>query len=282
MSDSITVKTASILGFGHRCRCAARRVKATIVDFLTPARRKVGATRHARQRVTLLLASLGLAAGMPPPANAGQWHPVGQIGKTAEDFLARHIGQTDTGMTLKAARLDPRLQLPLCSRDPQAFLQRGSKISGRMTVGVRCEGTQPWKVYVTVDVIVTEPVLVAARSLASGHLLTADDVTLATRDVSGLTAGYLSRPEEILGRRLKHSLVEGRVLTPAMMKADVVIRRGQSVTLTIRSKSLNISMEGKALMDGSVNQRIRVENSISRRVVEGVVRSPEHVEVLVF
>ena len=33
-------------------------------------------------------------------------------------------------------------------------------------------------------------------------------------------------------------------------------------------------------MDGALNQRIRVQNLNSGRVVEGIVRSREHVEVL--
>lgn len=40
-------------------------------------------------------------------------------------------------------------------------------------------------------------------------------------------------------------------------------------------------MIGTALMDGAIGQRIRVENVNSGRVVEGIVRSREVVEVLV-
>jgi flagella basal body P-ring formation protein FlgA len=66
-----------------------------------------------------------------------------------------------------------------------------------------------------------------------------------------------------------------------MLEAQIMVRRGQSVTLLVRNDALNIRMAGKALMDGAVDQRIRVENTGSRRVVEGFVRSPEYVEVLV-
>ena len=259
--------------------------RAHIVSFLTPQRRKpdgLGPSARTRARcVAALILASGAAAALASPASS-RWHSIRDIAETAENYLQQHIGAIDGRTDLKASQLDPRLQLPNCDQPLNAFLQRGTKMSSRMTVGVRCDGMKPWKVYVTVDVIVTEAVLVAARSLPSGHVLSKDDITLADRDVSSLTAGYLSKPADVIGRRLKHQLIESRVLTPAMMKADIVIRRGQSVTLTIRSKSLNISMEGKALMDGSVNQRIRVENSLSRRVVEGIVRSPQHVEVLVF
>lgn len=39
-------------------------------------------------------------------------------------------------------------------------------------------------------------------------------------------------------------------------------------------------MAGTALMDGAVGQRIRVKNTSSGRIVEGIVRSREHVEIL--
>ena len=275
-----TLRTPDSLAIRSADPMPARIARASSVGFLTPDRRKADGTllgTWARRAALLGLLTVSLSA-TPAPL----WHAIDDIAKTAEQFLKQRMGAADGRTTLKASQLDPRLQLPHCEQPLGAFLQRGTRMSSRMTVGVRCEGARPWKVYVTVDVIVTEAVLVAAHSLSSGHVLTANDVTLAERDVSSLTAGYLSAPEDVLGRRLKHQLIEGRVLSPAMLKADIVIRRGQSVTLTIRSKSLNISMEGKALMDGSVNQRIRVENSLSRRVVEGIVRSPQHVEVLVF
>ncbi|MCP5089573.1 MAG: flagellar basal body P-ring formation protein FlgA, partial [Gammaproteobacteria bacterium] len=79
----------------------------------------------------------------------------------------------------------------------------------------------------------------------------------------------------------KTQLLAGRILTPAMLRADATIRKGQAVTLIINSGGINVQMSGKALMDGALNQRIQVENTNSGRVVEGIVRSPEHVEVLV-
>jgi flagella basal body P-ring formation protein FlgA len=67
-----------------------------------------------------------------------------------------------------------------------------------------------------------------------------------------------------------------------MLKAHIMIHRGQTVTIVVRNDGLNIHMMGKALMDGSENQRIRVENTNSKRVIEGIVRSSEQVEVLVY
>ena len=133
-----------------------------------------------------------------------------------------------------------------------------------------------------VDVIVTESVLVTRLPLPVGHIFTANDVATEERDVSRLVGGYVTRSENLVGKRLKHALMAGRVITPSMLKADIMIRRGQSVTILARYEGVSIRMMGKALTDGTENQRIRVENSDSKRVVEGIVRSPEHVEVRVY
>ena len=261
-----------------------QRINAAFgVGFLAPYRRNDDAVaRTGRPTLAAVAGALLLTASGASVAYAADWHPVSSLQRMAERFL---LSQIDTGggrVSVRAAPLDPRVQLPRCSDETEAFLQRGSKMSSRMVVGVRCTGGRPWKIYLTVDVVVNETIYVAARTLPRGHVLTETDVTVAERDVAMLSTGYLSRPEDIVGRRLKQPLIEGRALTPRMLAADIAVRRGQSVTLTVRSEALAIRMKGKALMDGTVNQRIRVENSTSRRVVEGIVRSPEHVEVLVF
>lgn len=253
----------------------------TSVGILTKRRFK----RHefdARRAACCCLLVLALLGS---DANAGnttsQWHPAEEIAAAAERYLRDRIGPGARRTTVRSDSFDSRHRLALCSEPLQPFLRRGSKIAARTIVGVRCSGTKPWKVYVPVDVIVTAQVFVARRVLPRGHLLVADDLVVEQRDVSRLVSGYVSDSEGVLGQRLKTQLLAGRMLTPAMLQADIAVKRGQTVTLTITGSGLNIQMSGKALMDGAINQRIRVENTNSGRVVEGIVRSREHVEVLV-
>ena len=214
-------------------------------------------------------------------AQANDWHSTADIARIAEEFVLDRVGKGDPRVTPQAGHLDPRLKLPVCELPLEAFLRPGTNMSSRTAVGVRCNGSKPWKVYVPVDVVVTEQVLVTKTTLPRAHILTADDVVAEARNVSRLLGGYIADPAQLVGQRLKHQLMGGKVVTPAMLVADSVIKRGQSVTLLVQDNGLNITMSGKALMDGAVNQRIKVENTVSRRVVEGLVRSPEYVEILV-
>ena len=242
-------------------------------------RRKTVAGRTPVLGSALLLLSVLL---QPPAGRADtpRWQPVGQIAATAEAFLEARIGFFAGNTTVKAGVLDPRHRLSYCDEPLQAFMRGGTDIKARTIVGVRCSGSRPWKVYVPVTVVVMADVLVARQTLTKGHVLTAADLTLERRDVSRQRSAYLSELQQAVGQRLKTQLIAGKALQPSMIEADIAVRRGQSVTLTAGGGDFRISMAGTALADGALNQRIRVRNSNSGRIVEGIVRSREQVEIL--
>lgn len=254
---------------------AAEFVRKLTAD--SSRRREFDAVRLLR----VVVAGFALLTATAAGAVTQNWHNPEQIAAVAESYLQGRIGRSAGQTTARAQPLDPRHKLPRCSKPLEAFLRRGAKISARTIVGVRCGGAKPWKLYIPVDVVVTDTVLIAKRTLPKGHVLTADDLVSEQHDVSHLRSGYVTDIKVLAGQRLKTQVLAGRILTPSMLQADIAIRRGQTVTLTVASGGINIQMSGKALMDGAVSQRIRVENTNSGRVVEGVVRSREHVEILV-
>ncbi|MEM1176054.1 MAG: flagellar basal body P-ring formation chaperone FlgA [Pseudomonadota bacterium] len=217
-----------------------------------------------------------LLAGAANSVPDERWQPVAEIERAAATYIKGRIASGE----VQAGTLDSRLRLPMCELPLEPFLRPGTRIKARTTVGVRCTGGRPWKVYVPVDLVITKAVLVPKQVLRVGHVITADDLTTDTRDVSRMTNGYYADPAELIGQRVRQQLVAGRIITPSTVQADDVIRRGQSVTLVVKSDVININMAGKAMSDGALNQRIRVKNNNSGRIVEGIVRSPEHVEIL--
>lgn len=244
---------------------------------------KLTALRIGRHLFVALLAAVAVLfspAGAADATDPSRWHPVEQIATAAENFLRDRTRSLAGNTDVRASQLDARHRLALCDRPLQGFLRSGTEIMARTIVGVRCDGSKPWKVYVPVDVVVTADVLVARQTLVKGEILTAKDLATERRDVSRVRGGYLTDPAQVIGLRLKTQVIAGKTLKPAMVQADIAIRRGQSVTLTANANGFAITMAGTALMDGAVNQRIRVQNINSGRVVEGIVRSRELVEVL--
>ena len=218
-----------------------------------------------------------VAATAPPPSN---WHPIKDIQAAAEEYIRLTVGRDDSRVVPSAGHLDSRLQLPHCGQDLDPYLPARGRSTGRIIVGVRCQGDRPWNIFLPVSVAVMEDVIVSASALPLGHRVMPEDLEVRQRDVSRLTSGYLTEPDAIVGQLLRRPIGRGIVLTRNQLSAPVMIRKGQAVTLSIENGSIAIRMSGKALMNGAANERIRVQNSDSGRVVEGIVRSNEVVQIV--
>ncbi len=225
------------------------RISLEIVRKLTPQclrRREIDARPAHRAWLSV---ALTLFLGNAFAADTA-WQSTAEIAAAAENFLQDRIGKSANRTSAQAAALDPRHRLARCDRPLEAFLRPGARISARTVVGVRCTGSKPWKLYVPVDVVVTEDVLIAKRTLPRGQVLAAADFTVETRDVSRLVSGYISDPASLVGQKLKIQLHAGRMLTPSMLEADAAVRRGQTVTIVASGGGIAVRMSGKALMDG--------------------------------
>jgi flagella basal body P-ring formation protein FlgA len=64
-----------------------------------------------------------------------------------------------------------------------------------------------------------------------------------------------------------------------MLVPDLLVRRGQQVTLIAANDSVQIRAQGQALTEGGAADRVRVQNVNSLKVVEGVVESDGVVRV---
>ncbi|MBL8266913.1 flagellar basal body P-ring formation chaperone FlgA [Steroidobacter sp.] len=220
------------------------------------------------------LAALVFAA----TAQAGV-QPLPAIQAAAEQFVRSSLPENSAKHFVTAGNLDPRLRLDECSSPLEAFSQGTGLNSGRMTVGVRCPAGNPWTIYVQVGVEVEVSVLVLRRPLARRARVELADVEPQVRRLAGSAAVFINDTATLQGHRLKRSLPVGTALTVEMLQPDVLVRRGQQVTLIANSGSVQIRAQGQALTEGGAYDRVRVQNVSSLKVVEGVVESDGVVRV---
>ncbi len=196
---------------------------------------------------------------------------------TVEDYLQTNNIQGRYDIQIN--RLDPRLRLAACDRELTVALESPAQPIGRVTVSVRCEGSTPWSIYVPAQVRLFREVIVVARPLRRGAVVTSDDYNLVEREVGLLNQGYLTDPAQAEGFKLTRAVVADLVLAPVHLETAEVIRKGDQVVITARSSSISVRMPGEALSDGSPGQQIRVRNLQSKRVVKARVVGPGQVEV---
>ena len=185
----------------------------------------------------------------------------------------------DMPAEIHAGKLDSRLHLVKCELPLETFLPSGGRTLGNTTVGVRCTQPKPWTLYVPMSVNIYKQVVVASDTLPRGTILNARQLKLAKRNLAKLPQGYYVDPVKLVGMKLKRNITSGFPLTPTMVAAPKLIKRGQQVTLISRTSAIRVVMPGKALENGAIGERIRVKNLSSKRVVEGVVNASGEIEV---
>ncbi len=184
-----------------------------------------------------------------------------------------------TGVTLAAAPLDSRLRLAACAAplETHAIPPRGNQ--SRVLARVSCTQGTPWTLHVPVDIRRTHSVLVLRRAVARGETLGAADVDSQTRELPGMSSPYVMRVEDLGGRLAKRALPAGSLLSADALTAALLIHRGQEVTLTAASNGFEVRAPGRALADAAAQQRVRVQNLLSLKIVEGVADSAGVVRV---
>ena len=175
--------------------------------------------------------------------------------------------------------LDKRLRLQQCGASLNAFSNTTSNTLGSRTIGVKCQSPTEWTVYVPVKIKVLKHVVVAARPLAANQTLTAQDLRLELMDISDLRQGFLPAREQVVGQQLKYPIAVGMVVPPRGLKLEKVVRRGEQIILVASAGTMEVRMNGTAMEDASVGDKVKVKNSSSQRIVEGIVEAPGIVKV---
>ncbi len=222
--------------------------------------------------MAFVLLSALLSGVSPVLAESGKFESIDNIKATARAFLSSHSeiqGQANT--TVSIGNIDSRLTLPACGTPLEAFLPSGAKVQGKTTIGVRCQTPRPWTLYVPAKVASFNQVLVTNSPLRRGHLISAEDVSLQSRDSSSLNRAYLSDPEQVIGKVLKKNLARKALFTNAVLAEPHVIDKGQHIDLQAGSGGLQVSVTAIALSSGAVGEKIRVKNLSSSKIVEGTI-----------
>ena len=204
------------------------------------------------------------------------------IEKAASDFVQSRLGTNPQVETrISVGHLDRRLRLSACRQALSSWLPNNSRPWGQITVGVRCDDEQAWSLYVPVHVEAWAAIAVARHALARGTTLQADDVRLVRYELSRIGNGYFMDPEAIVGMQLKRPLNMGKPIKLNHVRRAALVRKGQAVTLVSGShRGFEVRMRGIAVSEGAAGDTIRVQNTRSRKMLEGVIGPGGEIQIL--
>lgn len=216
-------------------------------------------------------------------SQAVQYHDLQDIRKSSENYLRAQLGvgehdQADIKVT--ASSMDYRLRLATCDKPLEHSLPQGHRLQGRIAVGARCtDELHRWSIFVPVTITQFADVIVTTETVSRGDFLKANQLKLERRSLNFLHNGYLKSMKQAVGQQLKATLAKGLVIAPSQLKRPYTIKRGQNVNILAKSGLISVRIKGKALANARTGDRIRVQNSSTKKIVEGTVSYDGFVEI---
>lgn len=182
----------------------------------------------------------------------------------AKKFLEEKQISADKSMTdIKIGKIDPRLRLAECQQDLDIFLPQVHKRSGKMTVGIKCQGPIQWKIFVSATVTQYQQAWVLNKNLSKTDVITRSDLMkqkVVIRDSRKLPFTDLKK---MLNTSPKRTLRSGSVV---FQDSVCLVCRGDKVSVSATNQFLNISVEGVALSDAVLGEKVQVRNSQSKKI----------------
>lgn len=196
--------------------------------------------------------------------------------------ISRFVKQqfsSDFRVHTKVGKIDPHLRLSNCKQPLETFYPIGARKLGPTNVGIRCQGSDPWTIYLPVNIKVYGKAVISKRALPRGTILHASDLSLAKRELSRAINGYYTSIAQLEGMTLRRSLAQGSIFQPKIVKQRHMVKRGDLITILAEANGISIRVKGKAMMDGFRGESIRIKNFRSKRELQGEVIAPGTVRI---
>ena len=238
--------------------------------------------------VTIPLCSTAVAAqtaaegpaAAAPSAVTSDYQDLAQLEALARAEALRQFPPLTSRQRFVIGPIEPKLELAKCRGPIRSFLSSAHHMQDRATIELRCPDGKEWHLYVPVRIVSTSPVAVAVHAIVAGTVLKASDLRVEEHDISDLPLGYMDDPDVVAGLTAGRPIPGGAYITNQLLVAPKAVQRGQTVTLVADTGGISIRMAGRALSDGLLNQRVKVTNLSSGKIVEGIARSEQVVEII--
>ena len=224
------------------------------------------------------------------------WRPAGGTERVVLERPGRAVPREEVVAALRAALrplgLDEEAEMELQGFalpmvPERAFVQlavEGASLdaaAGRFaaTLAVAAEGMPTQRLRMAGRVVPTVPMLVAARRMAVGEVVRAQDVRLVRVPASRLRPGAAQAADGVVGQALRRPAAADQPLLLADLAAPVTVERGQTVTMVFEIPGMVLTAQGRALEAAARGATVPVMNLASRTVVEAQVIAPARVRV---
>jgi len=196
------------------------------------------------------------------------------VAKTAKDYLFDHMKwpKEDVEITVSKTREDLQLlqgKVLLKVKDNNINFKGNVIVPVEIYVNNQFYKIEPVKFFVKVN---TECV-VSETGIKKGDIPDLTTIIKTKKDITYLPEDVITDPLEIQNRIAKRAISPETVLLYSMFESRPLFKRGDTVYVIVKIKSLEVQSEGQAFSDGREGEKVKVKLINGNKIVEGIVNS---------
>ncbi len=125
----------------------------------------------------------------------------------------------------------------------------------------------------------TTEAVVLTRAIQPGETIRLSDVQIVRLRADQVGAATVTDPSRMVGRTVRRAMAAGQPIRATELAPVLFVTRNSLITVKVDSPRLTLVMQGKALDDGGDGDTVRVVNTRSDKMVQGLVTGPGEVTV---
>ena len=109
------------------------------------------------------------------------------------------------------------------------------------------------------------------RRIMAGEVIRRGDLKWVKTHARKVNRRAILEASQIIGKAAKRTLISGKAILQNSIEPPVLVKRNSLVIITLNTKNMRITTQGKAMNNGSMQENIQIRNLKSNRIIEAMV-----------
>ena len=197
------------------------------------------------------------------------------------DFLNAKVPWDKNRVKIKLVQISNSLMLPNMPYSYKVVPPNDTRYLGMVPLNVvfDVQGQPSKKAWATVKIEVETDVIVVNKPLNRNQAIEKDDVNVISMDMADLPSNYISRLEDVVGKKTLRVMNPKEVFRTDIVELPPMVKRKDRVSIVAESGNLRITAVGEVKESGGTGDRVKVVNLSSNKEIFARVLDSKTVRV---
>jgi flagella basal body P-ring formation protein FlgA len=194
---------------------------------------------------------------------------IGEFSDSIEKYVADKIGWPQAAYAVSILNKN---EVWKCLPQPISIAVEGQVLKfqkGNFNLKlIGLQGTRRIVTNISCFIKIALPVVVAKTDIPRGTILSSENSSIETRDITQCNYMPISALKEIENTRSSRAIAMGSILHETLLSKIPIIERDDQVVVTVTHGRVTICMSGRARESGSIGDKIWVENEMTHKLLK--------------